>query len=66
MRKLKLKYYIEFSELVDEEAITNMTEEEVAKFKKQTEEYFFKILQPKTKILVTRDLKVKFDVEEVS
>jgi len=65
MSKLKLKYYIEFSELVDEEAITNMREEEVEKFKQKMHDYFFTILQPRTKTLITRDLKVEFDLEEV-
>lgn len=68
MSKLKLKYYIEFSELVDKEVVTNMSEEAISKFKKATEEYFYKLLKVRVDEVTdvsVNDLKVEFDLEEV-
>lgn len=61
MSKLKLKYFIEFSEYVDEKAITNMTEEETEKFKQEMEKFFRSVLPSKS--IVADDLSVDFDIE---
>lgn len=66
MSKLRLKYYIEFSELVDREAVTNMSEEEAAKFKREVELRFHKILEKRTGMLAdVEDFKLELDLEEV-
>lgn len=60
---MKLKYYVEFTELIDKNGVNNMNEKELEEWSEKTKSHIKNLLEIGG-VNIHGELKVEFDFEE--